>query len=91
VRGDRHLPNKSKQNISIFYPIYSSNYDMRETGYMGIIQQNIVRVRFLLDWRNCSVGSVGSVDAVDAVGKPINPIHGGIDSGWGAPCPQSRD
>ena len=63
---------------------------MRETGYMGN-PANIVRVRFLLDWRNCSVGSVGAVDVVDAVGKPINPIRGGIDFGWGVPCPQSRD
>ena len=58
---------------------------------MGIIQRTIVRVRFLLDWRNCSVGSVGAVDVVGAVGKPTNPIRGGIDFGWGAPCPQPRD
>ena len=47
---------------------------MRETGYMGN-PANIVRVRFLLDWRNCSVSAVGSVRAV---GKLINPIHGAL-------------
>ena len=57
---------RTHQNISFFTPIYSSNYDiyLRETGYMGIIKHTIVRVIFLLDWRNCSVGSVGAVDAV---------------------------
>ena len=48
---------------------------------------NIVRVRFLLDWRNCSVSAVGSVGAVGAVGKPTNPIHGGIVLGGVPPAP----
>ena len=46
LEGIGTLPNKRSPKYIIFYPIYSSNYDiyLRETGYMGIIQQNIVQV-----------------------------------------------
>jgi len=92
VRGERHLPNKPKQiKYIIFYPIYSSNYDMRETGYMG--EQAFYRTSKIppgLD--QCSGDSWRLLEmAGDSWRNADKSNPGGVDFGWGVPCPLSRD
>jgi len=64
---------------------------MRETGYMG--EQAFYRTsKLLLDWINVLEIARDCWRWMEiAGGTQINPIHGGIDFGWGAPCPQPRD
>ena len=88
--GIGNSPTNKTIYISLPLPIYPSIYEiyLRETGY-GEISTPLYE--YSPSWIGALFRPTVKPSNSQAVNTLRNPIHGGIDFGWGAPCPQSRD